>query len=279
MTHDQSQFDRRTVLRTTAGLSLAGIAGCLTGSDSSNETTSTNGDSDDQGILRQVAVEGTTLVVRLGSESAVEQLNLIQPNGELFGTREVATGVQQVPFEIGTAYDPGDYRVLAVHGDETVAETRLEIRPQLEIVDVGLFRNNPDKPWDEIYGESETNRTRNSEVYVEVRNLGTGPEAILSLRFSGDVPNPIEKPRNRGLHDAEEIITPPGESRDLYSSSLPFSEQFGDDGMGCSVEKSTGEFTVFVGTGVSDRELWQEFDIEYSGSDTVSDCDIMINRA
>ncbi|WP_081606169.1 hypothetical protein [Haloferax volcanii] len=279
MTHDQSTFDRRTVLRTAAVLS-AGLAGCLNGSTETGDgTTTPNDDSDEQGILRQVAVEGTELGVELGSEADVDRVNLIQPNGELFGTREVAAGVRQVSFEIGTAYDPGEYRILAVQGEETVAETSLEIRPQLEIVDVGLFRNNPDKPWDEVYGESETNRIQNSQASVSVRNLGTGAEAVLSLRFSGDVPNPIEKPRNHGLYDADEITVPAGESRDLYSSSLPFSEQFGDDGMGCSIERNTGEFSVLVGTRVSDGEVSHRFGIEYSGSDTVSDCNITITKA
>jgi len=277
MTHNQSQFDRRTVLRTTAGLSLAGIAGCLNGSGSSDETTSTNGDSDDQGILRQVAVEGTTLVVRLGSGSAVEQLNLIQPNGELFGTREVTTGVQQVPFEIGTAYDPGDYRVLAVHGDETVAETSLEIRPQLEIVDVGLFRNNPDKPWDEIYGESETNRTRNSEAYVEVRNTGTGPDAVVGLRFRGDVPHLAETYEGSGLYRTERSIVLPNSQINLFSSTLPFGPQLGDDGMGCSIDGNRGEFTVVIESMVSGREITGTFGVTYSGSEEMRDCEINIS--
>ncbi|REA00167.1 hypothetical protein DEQ92_20760 [Haloferax sp. Atlit-6N] len=277
MTHDHSQFDRRTVLRTTAGLSLAGIAGCLNGSESSGGTTSTNGDSDDQGALRQVAVEGTTLVVRLGSESDVEQINLIQPNGELFGTREVATGVQQVSFEIGTAYDPGDYRVIAVQSGETVSETKLEIRPQLEIVDVGLFRNNPDKPWDEVYGESETNRRKDSEAFVSIHNSGTGPDAAISLRFLGDVPNPAENPRNEGTYEADTVVIPASETRDVYSNSLPFSAQTGDEGMGCSVNMDTGKFSTHIETRVSGNEISENFEIKYSGSVAMTDCEIKIS--
>jgi len=56
---------------------------------------------DGRGPLTRIAVEGTTLVVELSEEADVNQINLIQPNGELFGKRDVAAGAQQVSFEIG----------------------------------------------------------------------------------------------------------------------------------------------------------------------------------
>jgi len=279
MNHKQSHFNRRTVLRTAAGLSVGGLAGCLNGSGETRAGTSiANDDADDQGILRQVTVDGTELVVKLGSAADVDQLNLIQPNGELFGTRERAAGVRQVSFDIGTAYDPGGYRIIAVHGEETVAETGVEIRPQLEIVAVGLFRNNPDKPWDEVYGESETNRLQNAEACVSVHNSGTGPDAAVSLEFSGDIPNPIEDPRNSGLYDADKVTIPPSETRDLFSSSLPFGAHAGNDGMGCIVEKNTGEFSVLVGSRVFAKKISERFTVEYSGSDVMRDCSITIYR-
>lgn len=278
MNRDQSHFNRRTVLQTAAGLSLAGLAGCLNGSgDASDGTTTANDDSDGQSVLNRVAVEETTLVVELGSEADVEQVNLIQPNGELFGRREVAAGVRQVSFEIGTAYDPGEYRVLAVQGEDTVGETSLDIRPELEIVDVGLFRNNPDKPWDEVYGESKTDRRKDSEAFVSIRNSGTGPDAAISLRFLGDVPNPAENPRNEGIYEADEVVIPAGETRDVYSNSLPFSAQTGDEGMGCSVDIDSGEFSVHVGTRVSGDEVSENFEVKYSGSETMTDCEVEIS--
>ncbi len=87
--------------------------------------------------------------------------------------------------------------------EETVVETTTELRPEIQIQDVGLYRNNPDKPWDEVYGESETDRIKNGEAFVTVENTGSGPEAITELIFSGDVPNPIENPRGSGMHEAD----------------------------------------------------------------------------
>jgi len=57
-------------------------------------------------------------------------------------------------------------------GEETVVETSTELRPEIQIQDVGLYRNNPDKPWDEVYGESETDRIKNGEAFVTVEKQG-----------------------------------------------------------------------------------------------------------
>ena len=278
MKHDQSTFDRRTVLRTAAVLS-AGLAGCLNGSTETGDgTTTPNDDSDEQGILRQVAVEGTELGVELGSEADVDRVNLIQPNGELFGTREVAAGVQQVSFEIGTAYDPGEYRILAVQNGETAAETSLEIRPQLEIVDVGLFRNNPDKPWDEVYGESETDTKKNGEAFVTVANTGTGPEAVIELRFVGDVPNPIENPHGSGIHDSDAVSILPGDEIDLFSNSFPFGAEIGEKGMGCLITGNEGQFKVTFEVRTTTQNVERDFNVQYSGSDVMHDCLIEITE-
>jgi len=101
---------------------------------------------------------------------------------------------QQISFEIGTGYEPGEYRVVALKGEETVAESTRDIEPEIQIQDVGLYRNNPDKPWDEVYGESQTDSKKNGEAFVTIQNSGSGPDAVVELRFTGDVPNPVEDP-------------------------------------------------------------------------------------
>jgi len=172
MTRNHPHISRRTALRTVASAALAGVAGCLNDNGGSETPKVTERPLQMAGPLTRIAVEGTTLVVELSEEADVNQINLIQPNGELFGKRDVAAGAQQVSFEIGTAYAPGEYRVLALKGEETVVETSTELRPEIQIQDVGLYRNNPDKPWDEVYGESETDRIKNGEAFVTVENTG-----------------------------------------------------------------------------------------------------------
>jgi len=48
----------------------------------------------------------------------------------------VAAGAQQISFEIGTGYEPGEYRVVALKGEETVAESTRDIEPEIQIQDV-----------------------------------------------------------------------------------------------------------------------------------------------
>jgi len=179
MTKSNPHISRRTVFRTVAGTALAGLAGCL----GDNESGAPDDDTDPlagQDQIKRVAVEGTTLIVELSAGAEVDQINLIEPNGEFFGQRDVATGAQQVSFELRTSYVPGEYRVVALDGEETVAEVLTEIQPEIQILDVGLFRNNPDKPWDDIYGDTETDRLKNGEAFVTVANTGLVPRLLLN---------------------------------------------------------------------------------------------------
>lgn len=271
-------LSRRTALRTVAGAALAGVAGCLDGGGNTETPDDGNGTPDGQNTLKRVAVDGTTLVVELTAEADVDQVNLIQPNGELFGQREVAAGSRQVSFEIGTSYAPGEHRVLALKGEETVVEATTELRPEIQIQDVGLYRNNPDKPWDEVYGESETDRKKNGEAFVTVANTGSGPDAAVELRFSGDVPNPIANPRGSGMYETEQVVVAPGETTDLFSNSFPFGTTT-EDGMGCSPDGNSGQFTVIVETRVGGNQVTSTYNVQYSGSNDMTDCDVTITEA
>jgi len=276
MTQDNPHLSRRTALRTVAGAALVSVAGCLNNDDSPGGGNSTP--SDERGIIQQVTVEETELVVEYSSEEGVDQINLVQPNGELFGQRETAAGSQQVSFEIGTSYEPGEYTVVALSGEETLAESSSLIQPEIGIQEVGLYRNNPEKPWDEVYGDTETDRLKNGEAYVTVENTGSGPEAVVELIFSGDVPNPVEDPRGSGMYETEQVVISPGETTDLFSSSFPFGSE-SEEGMGCSPDGNSGQFTVTVRTQVGGDQVSESFDVQYSGSTEMSDCEVSITEA
>ena len=276
MTQDNPHLSRRTALRTVAGAALVSVAGCLNNDDSPDGGNSTP--SDERGIIQQVTVEETELVVEYSSEEGVDQINLVQPNGELFGQRETAAGSQQVSFEIGTSYEPGEYTVVALSGEETLAESSSLIQPEIGIQEVGLYRNNPEKPWDEVYGDTETDRLKNGEAYVTVENTGSGPEAVVELIFSGDVPNPVEDPRGSGMYETEQVVISPGETTDLFSSSFPFGSE-SEEGMGCSPDGNSGQFTVTVRTQVGGDQVSKSFDVQYSGSTEMSDCEVSITEA
>jgi len=277
MTRDNHHLSRRTALRTVAGAALASVAGCL---DSNGSTTPNGSESpaDGSGVFQQVTVDGTALVVEFAADSKFDQINLIQPNGELFGQREVAAGSQQVSFELGTSYAPGEYEVVALKGEEEAGDATIAVQPDLQIQEVGLYRNNPDKPWDEVYGDTETDRLKNGEAFVTVENTGSGPDAAIELTFSGDVPNPVDDPRGSGMYETEQVLISPGETKDLFSNSYPFGSE-SEEGMGCSPEGNSGQFTVAVETQIEGNQVSNTFDVQYSGSTEMSDCEVSIMEA
>ncbi|AUV84464.1 hypothetical protein C2R22_23240 (plasmid) [Salinigranum rubrum] len=238
-----------------------------------------------QGPLTRIAVEGTTLVVEVSEEADIDQVNLIQPNGELFGKRDVATGAQQVSFEIGTAYAPGEYRVIALKGEETVVETSLSIQPNLSIVEMGIGRNQPDKMWD-----SSSDKIA-EEAFVTVENQGSGPDAITKLLFIGDVPYPSDEEGTNyadnddvsGIYDPETdseidaVVIEPGEQLTLYSYRSPFAFLRGE-GTSCKSEEQSGEFDLILETQVGADRISKPYNIQYSASEQFDNCDITIRE-
>ncbi|MFC4248073.1 hypothetical protein ACFOZ7_14175 [Natribaculum luteum] len=284
MTRDTSQISRRTALQTVVGAALVSGAGCL----SSDENTTTNGKTpiDSQGVLQRVAVDGTALVVELAADADVDQINLIQPSGELFGQRNVAAGAQQVSFELGTSYTPGEYSVVALSGDETVIETPFSIEPNLRIIEMGIGRNHPQKMWSGAEDEIS------EEAFVSVENQGSGPDALTKLLFLGDVPYPSDKQGTNyasnddisGIYDPEsdsevdEIVIAPEEQIRIYSSRSPFAFVPGA-GTSCIDEQQTGEFEVVVKTRVSSDNISEIYNIQYSASEEPDNCEIFISEA
>ncbi|MFW5900546.1 MAG: hypothetical protein ACOCTH_02065 [Halodesulfurarchaeum sp.] len=276
MTRSTPPITRRTALRTAAGTALLSVAGCLHDGDGSSPGSTPPSDGSD--VIQRVAVEGTALVVEFSSDESLDRVNLIEPNGEVFGQRSVTTGAQRVSFELGTSYDPGEYRVVGLSNGETFAKMSTVIDPELQIRDVGLFRNNPDKPWDDIYGATETDRLKNGEAFVTVENTGTGVEAVVELVFSGGVPNPVENPRRSGMYETERVVIAPGETVDLFSNSFPFGSK-SENGVGCSSDGNSGQFTVTLDTQVTEGQVSNTFDVRYSGSTEMSDCEVTITES
>ena len=286
MTRNHPHISRRNALRTVAGAALASVAGCLNGGGSSGTPDDETGTSESQGPLKRVAVEDTTFVVELSAEADVDQVNLIQPNGELFGKRDVAAGAQQVSFEIGTSYEPGEHRVVALKGEESVVETSLPIQPSLTIVEMGIGRNQPEKMWDDSSDEVT------EEAFVTVENQGSGPDEITKLLFIGDVPYPSDEEGTNyannedvsGIYDPQsdsevsEVIVAAGDRVTIYSSRSPFAFVPGS-GTSCKDEQQSGEFELILETPVGEDQLTKNYSIQYSASTEADNCEITISES
>ncbi|WP_205596871.1 hypothetical protein [Halostella salina] len=278
----QSHRSRRTVLRTAAGAAVASVGGCLRPDD--NGTTNGATDEDDaEGPFQRVAVEETMLVVELTTDATVDRINLIKPNGELFGQREVAAGVQQATFTIGTTYEPGEYRVLALRNGEQVGEMTVPIQPDVSIENVGIGRNQPEKMWDAPIDEI------GEEAFVRVANQGTGPTALTKLLFIGDVPYPSGEEGTNYVNDEDisGIYDPASESEadtvvllansrvTIYSSRSPFAFVPGA-GTSCTDEHQSGEFRLVLERAGDDQRISKSYNIQYTAAGETDSCDITI---
>ena len=284
MTRDNPHISRRITLQTVAGAALASVAGCL---NDNGSTTPDGSESPSSGssVFQQVTVNGTALVVEFASDSEFDQINLIQPNGELFGQREVAAGSQQVSFDLGTTYEPGEYQIFALRGEEQVGETSVTVQPDLQIVEMGIGRNQPEKMWDGPEDEIK------EEAFVTIENQGTGPDAVTKLLFIGDVPYPSDEEGTNyaddedvsGIYDpnsdseVEQVIIASGEQITIYSSRSPFAFVPGA-GTSCSEESKTGEFDLILETRVGGDRIANTYSIQYSASQESDNCEISISE-
>lgn len=264
---------RRVLLASAAGLGAV-LAGCSSG-PSDSDSTDNPAESDDG--FRAVRTEGMVLVVELGATTA-DSVSVVAPDGTSFAEEPVQAGVSKVEIPLGTSYEPGEFRVLGVADSETVAEARIEIRLELEIVEVGVGANHLDRM------PSELGSTAEQEALVRVRNTGTGPQQITQLAFLGQVPNPEPTPsdpeesgifnQSEGRGSAASVSLPVGEEVTLFSSSLPFS--FEGDGVDCRPEPMDAEFTVAITGDVGPETLTQVYTISYTASETYDGCSVTI---
>jgi len=259
-----TQPTRRTLLCSIAG--AAALSGCSENTESPN----------DSGQFEQASVEDQQLVVSMSESLDADTISVVNPDGEAFAETDLSAGVTRVAFDIGTEYVPGEYRILATDGEETVAETTTVIEPDLEIVEVGVGANHLDRMPEEL------GSTRDVECFVEVENRGQGPELVEQLHIKGEVPNPTNLTENEsGIFDAENgggekdrVLLLRTQQKDIFSNSLPFS--FEGDGIDCEPESQQGLAEVSISTRVG-ADLKQEYDVTYSASSEYDGCDIALD--
>jgi len=268
MSHNPPSPRRRTVLTTIATGGLVAVSGCA--SDASSEPG--------EGAFSDVHVEGTALVVEYDAETSATGLAVIAPSGEAFAERELTPGASRETIPLGTAYPPGTYTVQLVDADRVVAAVEQSIQPDIVIRELQLGRNNPEDMF-----EDAGNFTITSEVIVTVENVGTGPERLIGLQFTGDVPRPTpDELSGSGIMAVNrpvrytELNVGPGETHTLYSGTSPFGPN--SDVVSCTPEGTSGQFTVGLEGNVAHGVVEQEYNVTYQGED-LTDCQITIERA
>ncbi|MDZ5810530.1 hypothetical protein U4E84_04085 [Halorubrum sp. AD140] len=260
------------------------VAGCL-GGNGSKTPDGSDSPSNGSRVFQEIVVDGTTLVVEFGSDSELDQINLVQPNGELLSQQEVATGSEQVSFDLGTTYEPGEYEVFALRGEEEIGEDTVTVEPDLQIVRMGIGRNQPEEMWNGPVDEIE------EEAFVTLENQGSGPDRVTKLLFTGDVPYPADEEGTNyvdddsvsGIYDpdsdseVEQVIIDPEERITIYSSRSPFAFVPGA-GTSCSEESKTGEFELILEARIGEGRITKTYSIQYSASQESDNCEISIRE-
>lgn len=250
-----TEFTRRDVLGSTVGAATL-LAGCSESSSS--------------GSFSKTAVEDQQLVVEFEKSLDAETISVVDPDGESFAETEVSAGVSRVTFDIAMPYTPGEYVILAAGGDETVAETTQEIRPELEIIDVGVGANRMDEMPEELHFAER-------QVVISVENSGTGPEGVKRLSFSAEFPNSNAEREGSGIFngesemgEADQITIPPNRSEKLYSMTLPFADYESE----CDEGTKTAYASVSLHLSISGDQLQRNVEILYSADTPEESCSV-----
>ncbi len=223
-------LSRRALLGGIAATTIAGLSGCTSGNNDNGSDPSAAG-------FETIAVVGTELVVELVDDHPLEQLSIIEPNGEQFVAQGIPAGVTRQTFSLGSNYRPGEYEIIGLTNDENVySSMSIEIEPDVAITDLRLGLNYPE----EMY-ETFSDRRAEREVLIQVENTGTGPEALQRLTFSGNVPRPTSEDQEESeildtesdlTLNADEVILPPDEEQTIFSNSMLFGPEA--DGTVCA---------------------------------------------
>ncbi len=273
MTTQQTTVNRRTAIGSILVGITTGLAGCSRLTD--------RGDSTADELIQHVAVDGLELVIEL-ERDAIDQLNVIGPSGDLFTQQTIESGVSRVTVSIGTDYSPGEYELIGLADGEAVEATSIALEPDLELTELRLGRDYPEK----MYEGASDSRTE-AEAILSVTNWGTGPTALTTIRFEGDVPFPSHESYDEvgrsGIYDpdsdigadADLIPIPAGETVLIYSNSQPFSPA--GTRSKCDSVGRDGRFTVSLSVTHESENLDRDYIIHYLGT-SPDDCDLKIEE-
>ncbi|WP_254807871.1 hypothetical protein [Natronosalvus amylolyticus] len=280
MTIEQTICRRTALTGVTTGI-VAALAGCTGSNDSEDRDGNTDStfEDDERGPIQSITLDETQLVIDLERDVAT-RLNVIDPTGELFAWRQIDAGVSRTRIDLGFAYTPGDYEFIALDDDETLGSVVMAFEPNLEFIDLRLARDYPE----EMY-EGANRFAMEGDAILYVTNSGSGPTAITTLRFRGDVPYPtrdsydetgvsgIYDLENDFSRDADEVIIPPGKAVRIYSNNVPFSPSRIYNR--CETVGEEGQFSVEFTSTHSAKIHLTEYHVHYLTSD-LGECQVEI---
>lgn len=187
------ELTRRTALQILGATGVSGLAGCLGDGSSGPGTTAetrTRTSVSTSGPFKSVDLGNFSIEITLAADTAVDRINVVDPEGALYEQAEVAEGSTTVSITIGSEYTPGEHRLVAVDttSDTTVAETSVTIEPSLSVTEVGRMVDLPETEWPKHMRRPQA-RTR---AYFRITNDGTGPGLITGFKADTNAPRLVD---------------------------------------------------------------------------------------
>lgn len=264
---------RRGVLATVLGglIPLTGCSGLLGGSsETALKETGTGAETETAtqrtaSVLKEVAVDGTALKIRLPSGADMSRVAVVGPDGESFATERVQPATHVVSVDLLPDYTPGEYHVAATREGTVIDETTISIKPGVEIVTVGVGQNHPDKTW----GDGPR---WHLGAFATIRNTGSGPETVTNLVFSG-TPQPTTEYGSEKIRVGEktelvsETVLSPGETKMVYAVAYPF--------MPVEAGCEDTSMRAIVRTGIGE-DVTESYHVTMDGDSPVENCNISI---
>ena len=241
---------RRRFLRLGVGGSVAGLAGCSGSEAESPSTTST----EEESVFSSVGVDGDFLVVEVAGSDALSKVNLIAPDGTLYGAERIQSGVRTVRFRLielklsqSSHYTLGEYELVAVAGGDSIESKTVDLRPDLRIREIEQYQN-------------ENDYAAKTRLAIVIENVGTAPTWIYDIAYrdapyqdaNDDLSPHRAIPNLKEPTEIENLILRPNTSRKYVSSEQPI--HFGkEEQIECS---DSFDMTLLLGVGTGDSAKW-----------------------
>ncbi|MGQ3722749.1 hypothetical protein [Natrialba aegyptia] len=248
---DESRIARRSVLA-SLGVGTALLAGCTSNPVSGPSTNSTDGTGlsvEESDVFSAVEMNDEYLEIEVTDETSIEFINLVDPEGELYNQQRLKNGETKTSFEVlgryEDAFPTGDYKLIALQGDEQIDTTTITLEADCTITDVLWAAENPDMDWDTKPSDWET------YAAVVIENTGTIPSLLTELEWTEA---PVAKLQSKGSQSYyHETRLPPGRTT-VYSKGSVYATNGAVHSLDCSdleTEPLTVTATVQVGSNPS----------------------------
>lgn len=221
-------MDRRRFIATTLAAATPLVAGCSGSTTNSNQgdaPTETDNSANSPSSNSEEAVAenpnsktfeevsvGTEIDVTLKSDADIDSLRLVTADGSEQSSASVNTGVQSLTVPIvdvsylgkeEQVYKPGEYKLLAINGEEVVDEHPVSLTPELTVTGVS---------------------SANGSTMFELENVGSGPAYLwefTTIESDETMSEELDSAR-RISGETEDKTVPPGETREVSRSLFGF---------------------------------------------------------